>query len=169
MTTPAFRRWISGFADEHDLDGYARERVEEELQNDPALGALWDAITHADDRASALRTWDDDEPTDVIDALGTARRSCDDAIDELAFEVMRDTLRTEVHGHSVDLMHKRKVDCPACGEDGVEAYYLGTASVKIAGENRDAAGWVCGHCGEQLVEDLEENIVLRDSPEEVSA
>lgn len=166
MTNPAYSRWVTGFVDRNDLDGYARERVEEELESDPTLTALWGAMGEADDRESALRTFDDDEPTDVIDTLGTARRSCDDALEQLAFQVMKKTLKTEVHGYNVDLMHKRELDCPGCGEDGVEAYYLGTASVKIAGSDRDAAGWVCGHCGETLVEDLEETIILRDSPEE---
>lgn len=146
--TLSFDRWVRSEAESRDLDGYARERVEEELRADPTLEAVWRAGYAADDRQSTERraSWNDDveeEATDVIHTLEEVRRKCDDALEALADRIVREAVDAEVHGHSVDLRHALRLDCPACSEGEVEAFHLG---------HRDAGdtlldGWVCGYCG----------------------
>lgn len=150
----SFDSWVREFVDDQDLNGYARERAVEALQADPTLSELWSASHAADDRQGDLRTWDDEEPTETIRALQSARRSCDEAVDTLAERVVREAVTdVEVHSHTVDLRHARSLDCPSCGES-VEAFYLGM-------DDEGGVGWVCGHCGATVVEDIERGDIKR--------
>ena len=152
--TLSFDSWVRDEVEERDLDGYAREAVEEALLGDSTLSTLWQAQYAADDRQSRLRDPSHDDP--VVEALVEARRATDEALDQLADEVVDDAVRTEVGGHSVDLRHARRLDCPACEEQQVEAYYLGHAD--------DVVGWVCGHC-EAVVEEWPDVVVESTEPE----
>lgn len=146
--TLSFGGWVNDWVAEQDLSGYARERVEQELLHDPTLSVLWEAQSAADDRRSRLWSQEGEE-TEAGTALRGVDRTCGEALEELAEEVAAEAVREEVGGHSVDLRHAMRLDqCPACEEEGVDAYYLGSSD---AGE-----GWVCGHCATDLLQSLPE-------------
>jgi len=135
-----FDEWVRSEVEERDLTGYARERVEEEMMADETLTALWRAMYQSDSRQGHLRTLGRGQsPRDLLGSLTAARRACDTALDELADHIIEETCQTEVGGHSVNLRHATRLDqCPACEEERVEAYYLGSYG--------EMAAWVCGHC-----------------------
>lgn len=143
--------WIDDQVDTRGLSGYARQIAYDALRSDATIEALYDASYAADYRQSGLQWGEGDE--DLREVLVSARRSCDDALGELAAEVIEDAVTgVDVHGHTVDLRHATSLDCEECGES-VEAYYLGTDADGMT-------GWVCGHCGatvpERASEDSEE-------------
>jgi len=146
--TLSFETWVSDRIDEERIDGYARQRAEEELLSDPTLEALWRASYAADDRQSGLQTQRDEEAVEgVIDALVASRRACDDALEILADRVLWETITdVEIGDHVVDLWRSTKIDCPHC-EESVEAYHVG--------DSEDSVAWVCGHCETDLLQDRE--------------
>jgi len=146
--TLSFETWVSDRIDEERIDGYARQRAEEELLSDPTLEALWRASYAADDRQSGLQTQRDEEAVEgVIDALVASRRACDDALEILADRVLWETITdVEIGDHVVDLWRSTWIDCPHC-EESFKAYYVGHSG--------DSVAWVCGHCETTLLEDSE--------------
>lgn len=140
-----YSTWVNDQVEERNLQGLARETVEETLQRDGTLRSLWEASHAADERQSGL--YRAESRSDVRESLVDARRATDEALDKLADAVIEEVLDTSIGSHTVDLRHAQRVDCPACSEDGVEVFYLGTSD--------DGVGWVCGHCESDLVEDRE--------------
>jgi hypothetical protein len=132
-------RLVDATVESHGLDGYARERVEEVLSSDETLAALLDVEWIAD-REQEERRPDVDEVSETHERLVDARDSAAEAALALRDDLVRETVEdVEVHGHSVNLTHSRRLDCPSCSEERIEAFYLGTRGTLV--------GWVCGFCG----------------------
>lgn len=127
-----------------DLDGWAREQAAEALFNDPLVTALADAYSEAWDAEQAGREHGCDLSSNAEARLRLAWKHADEAMHAVAEEVVEDALHDTVGGHDVDLRHATRLDCSECGEDDVEAFYLGSAS---EGQGGLVTGWVCNACG----------------------
>jgi predicted RNA-binding Zn-ribbon protein involved in translation (DUF1610 family) len=142
--------WAEGFVDEQGLDPatWAGQRVEEELKADETVRALVLASRAADERQSDVRDFSTPDTDPLVDDLVDARRSVEDALDSLGERIVEETCDVTVEGHSVDLRHATRLDCPDCGET-VEAFYLGSKA-RTGHGGEVVEGWLCHNCGAQL-------------------
>mgnify|MGYP006293745813 CR=1 FL=1 len=159
----AARQEARDVLDDHNLSGRAREEAERALVESERFQLLARSSSDVGElysgRAEEVRDrdrWPGDDS--LAQSLDEANAALDRGLSELGHELVKDAVRVEVGGHSVDLTFATSLPCPVCNDEDRtvvdpetgeevdvvtrEAFYLGSAD--------DRVGWVCGSCRSEL-------------------